>query len=337
MKIYNLNIIILIGLFTGVVNAQQPSKTAVITGGVQHSMLPWFKDSFLEIADDINEANNNNKHILLFFHLDECAYCAKMVKDFDQPFLKPFIQQYFDVIAINILGDREVAIDKNQTLTEKQLATQIGVGHTPTVIFLNQKNKIVARTNGYRRPESFKQVLSYVRDKAYAKLTLAQYIEKNKKAGNYQLQSPPMFKKIKDFSAIKNPLAIIFEDNNCNACADFYNTTLKNKAVIDEFNAFSVVRFDAGSTQAVIDNKGKQTTPKDWMQQLEINYRPGIILFNEGREIARIDGFLYDFHFKETLRYVSGGFYQNFTTYNAYLAHRQNQLLKHGIDINVGK
>ncbi|QKQ24558.1 hypothetical protein HUE58_05490 [Candidatus Ruthia endofausta] len=32
---------------------------------------------------------------------------------------------------------------------------------------------------------------------------------------------------------------------------------------INEFNAFNVVRFDAGSTQAIIDNKSNQITPKD--------------------------------------------------------------------------
>lgn len=72
-----------------------------------------------------------------------------------------------------------------------------------------------------------------------------------------------MFKKITDFSNIKSPLAIIFEDKNCDACAYFYNTTLKDKIIASEFDAFKVVRFDADSTQAIVDNKGNKTTPKD--------------------------------------------------------------------------
>ncbi|MDC9714888.1 MAG: thioredoxin fold domain-containing protein [Gammaproteobacteria bacterium] len=326
-----LKMVIFMMLFVGVVQA----KTGVVTGGVAHTMLPWFKSSFLELADDVDEAKESNKHVALFFHLDECPYCDQMVKDFDQQPLKAFIQKHFDVIAINIRGDKEVAINEEQSLSEKELAAQIEVRYTPTVVFLNQKNETVAQTNGYRSPAKMHQILSYVSAKAYEKYTLAQYVEATKKTGNYQLQSHAMFQKTTDFSTIKTPLAVIFEDKNCDACAYFYHTTLQNKEVMNEFDAFKVVRFDADSTQVIVDNEGKQTTPKDWAQRLKLNYRPGIVLFNEGDEVTRIDGFLYDFHFKEALRYVSGDFYQNFATYGAYLAYRQAQLLEQGIDINI--
>ncbi|WP_084032348.1 thioredoxin family protein [Bathymodiolus thermophilus thioautotrophic gill symbiont] len=329
MKI--LKTIILMVLFVGIVQA----KTGVVTGGATYTMLPWFKSSFLELEDDVDEAKQNNKHVLLFFHLAQCPYCEQMVKDFDQQPLKAFIQKHFSVIAINIRGDKEVAINAEYTLSEKELADEIKVGYTPTMVFLNQKNETVMRTNGYRSPAKIRQILGYISSKAYEKLTLQQYIEKTKKVGNYQLQDHAMLQKITDFSAIKTPLAVIFEDKNCDACAYFYSTTLKNKSVKNEFNAFKVVRFDADSTHAIIDNKGNRTTPKEWVQQLKLAYRPGIILFNEGGEIIRIDGFLYPFHFKEALRFVGGDFYKRFATYGAYLAYRQAQLLEQGIDINI--
>lgn len=337
MKYYNLKFFVLVLLILTTSVYAQVDKTGVLTGGVAHTMLPWFKSSFLELANDVDEAKENNRHVMLFFHLDECPYCDQMVKDFDQQPLKALIQKHFDVIAINIRGNEEVAINEEQSLSEKQLAMKIGVQYTPTVVFLNQKNETVARTNGYRKPKKFKQVLDYVSSKSYTGLTLAQYIESIKEGGNYQLRSHNMFKKIQDFSTIKTPLAIIFEDKNCSACDYFYDTTLKDKSVMNEFNAFSVVRLDANSTQTIIDNKGKQTTPKDWAQQLKLNYRPSVVLFNEGDEITRVDGFLYNFHFKEALRYVSGNFYQEFATYGAYLAYRQKELLAQGIDIDISQ
>ncbi|MDC9727067.1 MAG: thioredoxin fold domain-containing protein [Candidatus Thioglobus sp.] len=328
-----LKTIVLMMLLVGMVQA----KTGVVTGGVAHTMPPWFKSSFLELADDVDEAKDNNRHVMLFFHLDECSYCDHMVKDFNQQPLKALIQKHFDVIAINIRGDKEVAINEEESLTEKELAAKVGVQYTPTVVFLNQKNQQVARTNGYRSPAKFTQTLGFVSSKAYENSTLAQYVESLKKTGTYQLQSHAMFAKITDFSKIKAPLAVIFEDKNCDACAYFYNTTLQDKNIKKEFDAFKVVRLDAGSTQAIIDNKGNKTTPKNWVQQLKLNYRPGIVLFNAGNEITRIDGFLYKFHFQEVLRYVSGDFYQEFATYNAYLAYRQKQLLEQGIDINISQ
>jgi thioredoxin-related protein len=329
MKI--LKTIILMVLFVGIVQA----KTGVVTGGAAYTMLPWFKSSFLELAEDVDEARQDNKHILLFFHLAECPYCDQMVKDFDQQPLKAFIQKHFSVIAINIRGDKEVAINEEHTLSEKELANEIQVKYTPTVVFLNQKNETIMRTNGYRSPAKLRQVLGYVSSKAYEKLTLAQYIEKNKEIGNYQLQNHEMLQKITDFSTIKTPVAVIFEDKNCDSCEYFYSTTLKDKSVISEFDAFKVVRFDADSTRAIIDNKGNRTTPKEWVRKLKLTYRPGIVLFNEGNEITRIDGFLYPFHFKEALRYVGGDFYKRIATYSDYLAYRQTQLLEQGIDINI--
>ena len=43
--------------------------------------------------------------------------------------------------------------------------------------------------------------------------------------------------------------------------------------------------------------------------------------------ITRADGRLYHFHYKELLRYVSGGYYQQYPTYLKYLGIRQKQLL----------
>jgi hypothetical protein len=71
-----------------------------------------------------------------------------MVKDFDQPPLKALIQNNFSVIAIDIRGDKEVAINAEYTLSEKEFSSEIGVRYTPTVtssssskkLFLNQGN-----------------------------------------------------------------------------------------------------------------------------------------------------------------------------------------------------
>ena len=57
------------------------STAGQLTGGVKYEIPGWFKESFLELADDVEEAAAENKHVLLYFHLDECPYCAKMLED----------------------------------------------------------------------------------------------------------------------------------------------------------------------------------------------------------------------------------------------------------------
>ena len=104
--------------------------------------------------------------------------------------------------------------------------------------------------------------------------------------------------------------------------------------VLTEMQKFTVVRLDALSTKPLIDVDGNKTTAQDWASHLNLDYRPGTVLFNEGNEITRADGRLYHFHYKELLRYVSGGYYQQYPTYLKYLGIRQKQLLDAGVDID---
>ena len=77
-----------------------------------------------------------------------------------------------------------------------------------------------------------------------------------------------------------------------------------------------------------------KTTTEDRAKDINLDYRPGTLLLDAGQEITRADGRLYHFHYKEFLRYVSGGFYQQYPTYLIYLGIRQRQLLDAGVDID---
>jgi hypothetical protein len=64
-----------------------------------------------------------------------------MVKDFDQPPLKALIQNNFSVIAIDIRGDKEVAINAEYTLSDAvpPVTTPVFACTIPT----NNINKII--------------------------------------------------------------------------------------------------------------------------------------------------------------------------------------------------
>ena len=92
-------------------------------GGVAHEVPGWFKESFLEIGDDVQEAKEDGKHVLLFFQLNNCPYCDRMLTEsFESESLTHYIQKHFDSIAINVGGDREIAYNEKLVLIEKQLA-----------------------------------------------------------------------------------------------------------------------------------------------------------------------------------------------------------------------
>jgi len=308
-----------------------------VTGGSDHAMPEWFKQSFMDMNEDVEEAKEENKHVMLFMNLKFCPYCSKMLQEnFEESSkLQPYIQKYFDVIAIDIKGSKEIDINEDTTMTEIEYAKYLKVQYTPTILFLDQDNNIVVRINGYRSPENFKYILDFVKNKEYKNMSLTQYIEKVKNKTLYTLQDNPMFKEFKDLSKINTPLAVIFEDGSCTQCKYLHNTTLKNKDVQQELSKFTIVRYDAMSEKTIITPDGKTTTPKQWAKDMVLDYRPGIVLFDKKQEIVRIDALLFSFHFKELFRYVSGGYYNKFHTFLDYLRPRQEELLKQGIDIDI--
>lgn len=308
-----------------------------VTGGLHHEMPEWFKESFLDVSEDVEEAKDENKHVILFMTLEFCPYCTKMLND---NFIKgakhqKYIQDNFDVIGINIKGSREIALSEDKSMTEKEYAAYLKVQYTPTIIFLNQKNEVVVRLNGYRSPQNLKLVLDFVKNKEYEKMSLTAYLEKVKNKTYYTLKENKIFKNIKDLSKVKGALAVVFEDGSCTQCDYLHNTTLKNKEVQKELSKITVVRFDASSKEKIITPKGKETTAHDWAKEMVLDYRPGIVLFDEQKEIVRIDALLYSFHFKELVRFVSGKYYKKYHTFLDYLSPRQEELINQGINIDL--
>ena len=43
-----------------------------LSGGSMHEVPEWFKESFLDISEDISEADANNKHFMIFMDLEGC-------------------------------------------------------------------------------------------------------------------------------------------------------------------------------------------------------------------------------------------------------------------------
>ncbi len=319
------------------VSANDDATRGSLTGGIKHEMPGWFKQSFLDIADDADEAGAAGKHVLLFFSLEECPYCARMLEESFRPAPQArYLQQHFDAIAINVRGDREVAFNDEITVSEKQLADILKVRGTPAILFLNAENRTVARIDGYRAPERFREVLDYVASGAYENASLANYLDARLDKRVYRLRDSALFTELRDLSSVDGPLMLLLEDGSCYDCAEFHAGVLAHPDVRAEIAPFTVVRLDAASNESIIDVDGKPSTPRELARQYDMIYRPGVLLFDDGALIARSDSLIYPFHFKEMLRYVAGGFYQEMDR-RSYSRQRREELLDAGVDIDLGR
>lgn len=309
--------------------------------GTKISVHPeWFKESFLDIAADVEEAGAGGKHVILFMEMNGCPYCYKMNEEnFKHAPYRDFIQENFDVIALNIRGDREVALNADTSLPEKQLAGQLGVRYTPTVVFLNLEGERVAQVNGYRNVEDFKQVLDFVQQKAYENSTLSEYLDQRKDTERYAFRAHPQFMETSDLHSLVNqPLALLFEDSGCVACDAFHDGHLAQPEVREALKRFAFVRLDALSEAPIIDVQGKATTPKAYAAELGIDYRPGLVLFDKGKEIARIESMLYPYHFLGILEYVGERHYEKYPNSPFdYINTKTAAILQSGKNVNIAE
>jgi thioredoxin-related protein len=309
-----------------------------LTGGIAYSLPAWFKPSLLHVKEDVEEARRQGRHVMLFLHLDECPYCARMLEEsFTRGENHDFMREHFDVIALNVRGAMEVAWIDGATYTERSLARRLKVFGTPTIVFLGLDGDMVLQLAGYRDPGALRHALEFVQGRHYRTQAFAAWLQTRDKPAVYALRDHPQFAAAKSFKSYRKPLAILFEDRQCAECARFHEKTLNHPDVLAEMKKFRFVRLDADSHERIVTPDGTATTPAQWASALGFTTRPALVLYDEGREIFRFDGQLYHFHFKEALRYVSGGHYKRFRSISQYNAARRAELLRQGIDIDYGE
>ncbi len=104
---------------------------------------PWFLDSFLELNDDINEADANNKRVALIIEQRGCIYCKKMHEEvLSRDDVREAITADFEMIQINMFGDREMLDLDGEALPEKEMVKKWGALFTPTIMFLPAADEV---------------------------------------------------------------------------------------------------------------------------------------------------------------------------------------------------
>jgi thioredoxin-related protein len=315
----------------------EPGK---LTGGQKSTLPDWFKESFLDISEDLEEATDSGKHLLLYMHLTGCPYCYKMIEEsFKNSINTEIIKSYFDVVAINVRGNNEVILREDLVVTEDEVRDHFEVRFTPTIVFLDEDNNLVYKVNGFRTPESFKYILDFIRSKSYKSMNLVSFIEQQKRPVYYATRNHESFQNItnlKDKSSDR--LLVLFEDKYCELCDQLYDGHLKNPEILDLLKKYTVVRLDTGSEETFVDVDGSISTADEFAKKLGLNYRPGMVMFDKGKEVLRIDSMIYSYHFAGHLRYVADRHYEKYPeSVYEYLRVYREEVLKSGKDIDLSK
>jgi thioredoxin-related protein len=303
----------------------------------------WFKSSFLDIRDDIAEAAESGKRVMVYFHQNGCPYCAKLVKDnFTDKQVVPYLRKHFAPIDINMWGDRDVTGLDGNAYTEKDWAAKNKVWFTPTILFFDEKGNVALRINGYYDPEKFMHVLRYVAEKKETQLSFSDYYKQFsavKKPG--KLTHEPFYLKpphnLARLAKMGRPIAVFFEQAECKECDQLHNNIFRDPDTLEQLSRYYVVQLDRWADTPIVTPDGKKTTAKHWASELNIAYLPSAVMFDEGKEVIRIEGFLKAFHVQSVLDYASSGAYKTESSLQRFIEHRADMIRKQGKTVDLWK
>ena len=316
-------------------------KIGSFSGAKPTTHPTWFKESFLDFEEDIAEAAAQGKRLVLYVYQSGCPYCNALVQhNFAQRDIAQTTQDYFDLVTINMWGDREVIQVGGQSFTEKTLAEALKVQFTPTLLFFNEAGKVVLRVNGYYPPDAFRSALEYARTHTNQSSSFNEFMSTlpsvNRESGSLHNEVffvPPPF----DLSARDGrPLAVFFEQSHCLECDTFHQKVLSQPIVRSQVEKLTAVQLDLWSDIPIVTPDGRSTTARNWARELDVGFAPTVVLFNaSGAEVVRLEAAFQTFHTQGIFRYVLDQAYEQQPSFQRYLSMHADELREQGYDVDI--
>jgi len=135
----------------------------------------WMRDTFKDLAEDLEEANAEGKRLAIIVEQRGCIYCKKMHEEvFSRQNVADYIDENFFVVQLNLHGSTEVTDFDGETLEERAMARKWGLLFTPTMIFFPEQvdgipapQAAVAQMPGAFGPGTTLDMLTWVVEKRY--------------------------------------------------------------------------------------------------------------------------------------------------------------------------
>jgi len=296
----------------------------------------WFKESFLDLQDDLREAVDAGKAgIIVYFGQQRCAYCKKLMDTgFSEPDIVEYIRRHFEVIAIDIWSPEEVTLPDGRSMSQRDYAIALDTNFTPSLVFYDEDGRIALRLRGYYPPYQLRAALEYVADDHYRKESFPDYLARGDSTLRFEGEplieepffDPPPYNLDRSRFAAAMPLVVFFEQGDCHACDVLHTEPLKRQVVLDALAPFQAVQLDMRADTAVVTPQGKATTAREWAHELGLFYAPTLIFFDEqGREIIRIDSVVQFVRLRNVLDYVASKGYLEEPNFLQWVARTRRQ------------
>jgi thioredoxin-related protein len=315
-------------------------------GAIETEYPDWFKTSFLELEEDVLEAREAGKRLMLVFHQDGCPYCNALIeRNLAQKDIEQTIRDNFDVIEINIWGDLEVTDMDGAQFTEKSFARQLKVQFTPTILFYDEAGQFALRLNGYYPPDKFRVALDYVVGRHDKKQTFNDYLaEHHRPVGETSTTEarPYITGGAADLGRLARedkPLLLLFEQSDCSNCRRLNDEVFSLDETAEYLSGFNVVRLNMWGKGQTTGPDNQETTERELAKSLGVMYAPTLVFYaSEGtdkQEVIRSESWFKRFHTQSMMDYVLSDQWKEESNFQRYISARAETMREAGVDVNI--
>jgi len=297
-------------------------------------VLPdWFKLSFLELHDDLNDVIRSGKQgLILYFGQKDCPYCkALLEKNWGRPDIATYTRQHFEVVGIDVKGDRLVTRLDGTVQDEHAFAVSNDVQFTPTLVFYDTAGNVALRLSGYHPAYLFRAALEFAADGHYREESFRDYLARGdvaEGAGQTELRdrelfSPPPYALDRSKFPAQRPLMVSFEETACHACDVLHLGPLQQPRVRKLLDQVDLVQLDMWSDTPVWTPDGQKLNARSWSENLGLFYAPTLIFFDEnGKEILRLDSVVWIYRLQNVLEYITRHAYRQYPDFRQWRERR---------------
>jgi thioredoxin-related protein len=138
--------------------------------------LTWHK-----YDEGLAKAEKEKKHILIAFYTNWCGWCRRMDQlTYADEEVKKVLNEDYVAIKVNAQSKEKVKVDEKE-ITEMEVAGTFRVRSYPTTWFLKYSGEKIAPYYGYAEAQNFLNVLNYIKDDLYDKISFEEYLKNQDK------------------------------------------------------------------------------------------------------------------------------------------------------------
>ncbi|MFC1673372.1 thioredoxin family protein [Pseudomonadota bacterium] len=127
----------------------------------------WFKNmSFLDLREDLAEAKEAGKGLVLLFEQPGCGSCKRLHEEtLQDKGVIDYLSTNYDIIVLNMFGSKEVTDFDGEMLTEADFAEKHMTHFSPTTLFIGDDGKVVFTVPGFKNAYFYQSAFEFVADR----------------------------------------------------------------------------------------------------------------------------------------------------------------------------